>query len=120
MFFVRNNKLDNFIKSTVTNRVLWLSDEKRMAMTSYEVDQVVFSIFLAAIIGASALYSGWLIYKKPDKHIPFQYRLREMLFGQQIKDIEISARKHGVSRMIVGGMIIAGGILQALGLFLAR
>ena len=89
-------------------------------MTSYEVNQVVFSIFLAVSIGSYALYTGWLIYKAPDKHIPFHYRLKETLFGQQTKELESSSRKHGVSRMIVGGIIIAGGILQTLGLFLAK
>ncbi len=88
-------------------------------MTSYEINQVVFSIFLAVGIGLYAVFTGWLMFKMPSKHAPIHNRIKAMLLERQIKDFESSSRKHGISRIVVGGIIIVGGILQILGLFLS-
>lgn len=87
-------------------------------MTSYEIDQIILSSIFALVFGSYATISGWLIFKKPKVHIPFQNRLRSMIFGVPKETLVESNRKHGIARLAVGILILIGGTLQIIGLII--
>lgn len=87
-------------------------------MSTYEINQILFSSIMALIIGAYAAISGWLMFKQPDKYTPFQNYLRSLLFNKPESSLFESNRKHGLARIAVGVLIIIGGVLQILGVLL--
>ena len=87
-------------------------------MTAYEINQILFTSIVALIISAYAAISGWLMFKHPDKYSPFQIHLRSLFFKKTEDSLLENNRKHGLSRMIVGALIIIGGILQILGVMI--
>jgi hypothetical protein len=87
-------------------------------MTSYEVDQIILSSVLALVIGGYATISGWLIFREPKVHIPFQNRLRSMIFSTPKETLVESNRRHGIARIAGGILFLIGGILQIIGLII--
>lgn len=89
-------------------------------MSSYNHDQLLFWTALALIGALYALYSGYILYRHPENHAPFQNRIRSIQTGEPISSYRDSNRLHGLLRLVGGGLLLVGGILQLMGLALAR
>ena len=87
-------------------------------MTSYEVDQIILSSFLALSLGGYVAISGWLMFRFPHKYIPFQNRLRSTLLDTPKEMLVESSRKHGLARVFVGSLMLLGGLFQIVGLII--
>jgi hypothetical protein len=94
-----------------------------------EFDSVLFSGILAGVLGLYALLTGWSMVRSSDKARPMYFKLgvvitlmilgRNAAIERESKLMDPSRiRRHGILRIITGGVFLISGGLQLLGLYL--
>jgi len=90
-------------------------------MSTYDFYQIVFSCLLTLAGGCYSGFTGYLMYSRPDKYEPFLKWFRPPSLRKMSLEESISEnRRHGLMRLVGGGILLVAGGLQMIALLLMK